>query len=439
RSLILAMVVNVVLIAIPFFLLLIAIELFLNFYKKKKAYRLNDTLTDISCGIIERITGLFTKLFSIGIFAYVSENFALQHFLPLPAVSYGPLWEWGKTGFIFYPSNTLSWIIVFLAVDFFYYWAHRFSHEINLLWAGHVVHHSSEEFNLAVALRQSSLHGLFVWVFPLPLAIFGVPWQMLFVCYGINLVYQFWIHTQFINKFPKWVEYIFNTPSHHRVHHGRNPKYIDKNYAGVFIIWDRMFGTFQAEEETPTYGLTTPVNSWNPVWVNIHFFIDIFYALKKAKNFREVWEALWGKPDNLAGIERHPKKEIMDPPYNPAVPFSINLWATFQFVLTLGAAYALVQLPNLAYVYKVLGAFFIIFSLVNVGGMLELKKWVPMAQVILSLSFLLFLLHLWQAQIWQITLVLPFVILVSLTIILAVFILRSYFSIKTVNQKVEYF
>jgi sterol desaturase/sphingolipid hydroxylase (fatty acid hydroxylase superfamily) len=136
-----------------------------------------------------------------------------------------------------------------ILVDLAYYFSHRYAHEINVLWAGHVVHHSSEEYNLAVALRQSSLHGLFSWIFYAPLAVLGMPWQLFVACNALNLVYQFWIHTRAVGKLGRVAEYILNTPSHHRVHHGVNPKYQDRNYAGVFITWDRLFGTFVVEEE----------------------------------------------------------------------------------------------------------------------------------------------------------------------------------------------
>jgi alkylglycerol monooxygenase len=427
------MVLNVVQLAIPFFILLIILELFLNYWKKKKAYRLNDTITDLSCGIMSQIISLFTKLFSIGIFAYVAENHALQRYLPLPQIPYGPLWTWKADGFVFYPSFTLSWVAVFLAVDFLYYWVHRFSHEMNIFWAGHVVHHSSEEYNLAVALRQSSLHGLFTWVFFLPLPLLGVPWQMLFVCYGINLVYQFWIHTRFIGRFPYFIEYIFNTPSHHRVHHGRNAKYIDKNYAGVLIIWDRMFGTFQAEEEEPTYGLTVAVNSWNPVWVNIHFFIDIYKAIRKAKTAQDLWTALWGKPDNLPGIENYPKKELTAPAYDIPLPWGASLWATLQFILTLSAAFIVLNKPNLLFSYKLLAAFFIIFSLVNIGGLLELKSWTFTTQLVLAILLLPVVLFLWYSQVWEGVIALPLIIVISATI-LATAGLRSYFIPPVANS-----
>lgn len=171
----------------------------------------------------------------------------------------------GFPGFATDIAALASWAVVFVLVDLAYYWSHRFAHEVNILWAGHVVHHSSEEYNLPVALRQSSLHGLMSWIFYMPLAAIGVPWRMFVTCNAINLVYQFWIHTRAVGQMGSLTEAVMNTPSHHRVHHGVNPKYQDKSYAGVFIVFDRWFWSFQAEEEEPVYGITKPLQSWNPL------------------------------------------------------------------------------------------------------------------------------------------------------------------------------
>jgi sterol desaturase/sphingolipid hydroxylase (fatty acid hydroxylase superfamily) len=159
---------------------------------------------------------------------------------------------------------------------------------VNLLWAGHVVHHSSEEYNLSVALRQSSLHGLFTWVFYLPLALLGVPAEMFIACYALNLVYQFWIHTEIIGRMPRWFEAVMNTPSHHRVHHAINPRYLDRNYAGVFIVWDRLFGTFEAEREDdrPRYGVVRQLGSFNILWAALHEWVGIVRDLLNAPGWR---------------------------------------------------------------------------------------------------------------------------------------------------------
>ncbi len=238
---------NPIVLSIPIFFILIGIELLVERFSQRKLYRLPDAIANLSCGITSQLSGLFLRIFVIGIYQFLFENFALFTL----------------------EKTWLYWLALVLLVDFAYYWAHRMSHEINLFWGGHVVHHQSEDYNLSVALRQSSLQVVWTFAFSLPIAFLGFDtWDFALIS-AFNTLYQFWIHTEAINKLPKWVEFIFNTPSHHRVHHGRDPKYIDKNHAGSLIIWDRIFGTFQPEEEKPTYGITKPINSWNPICANV--------------------------------------------------------------------------------------------------------------------------------------------------------------------------
>ena len=248
--------------AVPFFFLLIGVELAVALWERKDYYRLHDSINDLSCGSTEQIIGIFLK----GVlFAGYQGTYALAirkgiNVVDVQGYSAGGKWA--------------AAIVLFLGVDCAYYWFHRIAHEYNAPWAGHVVHHSSEDYNLAVALRQGAFQGLFSWVFYLPLALLGFPPSWFAAVMSFNLLYQFWIHTRTIKTLGP-VEWVFNTPSHHRVHHARNPKYLDKNYAGTLIIWDRMFGTFQAEEEEPVFGLTKPLDSWNPLWANLHVWRDL--------------------------------------------------------------------------------------------------------------------------------------------------------------------
>lgn len=179
------------------------------------------------------------------------------------------------------PETWWSMAILFLGVDLGYYWFHRTNHRVRALWAMHVTHHSSELMNFTTALRQPPLEHLVDWVFFIPLAWAGYSPQAILLTYGFNLIYQFFIHTEVVYKFPHWVEYIFNTPSHHRVHHGTNPEYIDVNYGGVFIIWDRLFGTFVAERAKVRYGILHPIHSYNPFYIGFHLWADIFRDVLK--------------------------------------------------------------------------------------------------------------------------------------------------------------
>ena len=264
---------NPIVLSIPVFFILIGIEVAWDRFRKGGVYRLADALTNISCGITEQVSGVFFKVVSVALYYGVYEHFRLTTL----------------------PINGWSLLGLFLLVDFCYYWAHRWSHEVNLFWAGHVVHHQSEYYNLSVALRQGAFQKVFTAAVYAPLALLGFHpyWFLLLMAY--NTLYQFWIHTQYIDKMG-WLEYIINTPSHHRVHHGRNPEYIDKNHAGSLIIWDKLFGTFEPERAPVVYGITAPVNSWNPVYAQVAHLNTITQDLKAAQGWREVVRVLFGRP-----------------------------------------------------------------------------------------------------------------------------------------------
>jgi alkylglycerol monooxygenase len=370
--------------SIPLFFLLIAAELLWSRATGKRVLRLNDSLADLSCGILSQLAGVFTKLFTIGIFIWVGATLAVQHW-----VSVLPDWPerapfTAAVGFPWFGVDVpalLSWAAVFVLVDFCYYWSHRYAHEINILWAGHVVHHSSEEYNLPVALRQSALHGLMSWVFYVPLAFIGVPWRMFVACNALNLIYQFWIHTRAVGRLGRWGELILNTPSHHRVHHGVNPKYQDKNYAGVFIVFDRWFGTFQVEEEEPVYGITKPLRSWNPLWANVHVFVQIAKDAWRAEHWRSKLRIVFGrpgwKPPELGETE-HPREVSAETfeKFDPPVPAPLAWYAFAQFVVALAGAFLLLQrADSLPLAHAAVGAFFVAIALAGVAGVFESARW----------------------------------------------------------------
>jgi sterol desaturase/sphingolipid hydroxylase (fatty acid hydroxylase superfamily) len=188
-----------------------------------------------------------------------------------------------------------TWAVLFFVDDFVYYWFHRISHESRFFWNFHVVHHSSEHFNLSVATRQSWFSGVAHWMFYAPIMLIGfAPW-MFALMHGLNLIYQFWIHTSFVKRLG-WFEIFFNTPSHHRVHHGINDIYLDKNYAGALIIWDRMFGTFVVETEAPRYGILTPLSNYNPLWINTHAWVEMYNAIKERPTLAAKLRCLFASP-----------------------------------------------------------------------------------------------------------------------------------------------
>lgn len=192
-------------------------------------------------------------------------------------------------------DGALGWTVAMVGWDLAYYWNHRFEHEVRLLWACHVNHHSSRAFNLSTALRQPWTPYSSVLFYP-PLALFGVAPPMILVAGGINLVYQFWVHTEAIGKLPRPFELVFNTASHHRVHHGSNGRYLDKNYGGILIVWDRLFGTFEEERERVVYGLTKNLESYNPFVIAFHEYVAIARDLRRARSVREVVGHVLGPP-----------------------------------------------------------------------------------------------------------------------------------------------
>ena len=248
---------NLIHYAIPFFILTVIIEVILTVKVKLEDYEFKDAATSITMGLGNVFIGLLTKGIILGIFLFLYQ----YRLLTIP-------FAWW------------SWIILLFAEDFAYYWNHRIAHESRLFWASHVVHHSSTKYNLSTALRQTWSGSFYTFIFWTPLAIIGYHPLMILTQMSISLLYQYWIHTELINKMPKWFEAIFNTPSHHRVHHATNPQYLDRNHAGIFIIWDKLFGTFEPEVEKPVYGLVTNINTHNPIkvafieWYNM--FTDVF-------------------------------------------------------------------------------------------------------------------------------------------------------------------
>jgi sterol desaturase/sphingolipid hydroxylase (fatty acid hydroxylase superfamily) len=253
--------------AIPLFFLLMGLELGWSAWSASKSgaagrsvYRFNDFVANLGCGIGSQVVGAFTKSLIFAVYLAVYDHARLFTL----------------------PSTPLTWLLTFLLIDGLYYWFHRLSHEVNFLWAAHIVHHQSEEYNLSVALRQSWWQGLFSFWFYVPVALLGVHPVVILTVGAFVTLYQFWIHTKAIRTLGP-LEHVLNTPSHHRVHHGSDPKYIDRNHAGTLIIWDKLFGTFQREEEEPTYGITTPLRTWDPLRANFQYYAELVALAKQCR------------------------------------------------------------------------------------------------------------------------------------------------------------
>jgi sterol desaturase/sphingolipid hydroxylase (fatty acid hydroxylase superfamily) len=351
--------------SIPFFFLLIAIEILIDLREKRHLYRFNDAITNISLGIGQQVTGIFIKAFILFGYVYLYEMHRLTTI----------------------HETVLNWILLFVGVDFFYYWFHRMSHEVNALWAAHIVHHQSEDYNLSVALRQSWLQSLFSWVFYLPLALLGFDPVMFLTVSSFNTIYQFWIHTQTIKKLGP-LEYVFNTPSHHRVHHGSNQKYLDKNHGGTLIIWDRLFGTFQEEEDDVVYGITKPLNSWNPVWANLHYWVELFDSAAQRITLREKIHVFFKKPAAMLSVfnTSMPASTLTAKTfkkYNLHVDTNQRWYVLAQFTTALFiAVLILFKGSSLSTMQLFVIAFFILWTLVCCGGILDRKVWYFNAELI---------------------------------------------------------
>ena len=369
--------------SIPIFFLLLGIEYAYTRVRGVPLFRLNDSIAAINIGVLSQITGILLKLLTIGAYSWVWEHVSVRAVWPGVVWPEGTpfVWASGFPCFGVRIPELVSWSVAFVLVDIAYYWTHRMSHEVHLLWAGHVVHHSSQEYNLAVALRQSALHGLFVWLLYLPLAVLGVPVVMWVVCHGLNLIYQFWIHTRAVGRLSPWAEKVLNTPSHHRVHHGVNPKYQDRNYAGVFITWDRLFGTFVEEEEEPVYGITHPLRTWNPLWANLHVFVDIWHLFWLTRGWRNKWRVLFGSPNwrpPEAGLPIVPPEVTVDnlQKFDPEIPRGLVRYVVVQFgLVVLGGFQVLKWSGELPGSQTAAAAFYVVLTVTNIGGLLEGEEW----------------------------------------------------------------
>lgn len=313
---------NYVAMAIPFFILALLVEFLYGLLRRRNTYRLADTINSLQLGVLSRLRGLIS--------------------LGLVGFSFHALTN-GWTLLDIDGSDPVLWAAAFVAYDLCYYFSHRFGHEWRILWASHVVHHSSEAFNLSTALRQTST-GWLNGIFYLPMYAIGVPLEVMLSVGSLNLIYQFWVHTEHIRRLG-WLEWVLVTPSNHRVHHAKNPCYIDRNYGGVFIVWDRLFGTFQDEMDTEPcrYGITRQLNSWNPLWANIHVWYE---GLGATRQTPRLWDKfrLWFKspawsPPGIAESELDWRAADFDPPSSRYA----RGWAFVQFWIHTAASLTLLQ------------------------------------------------------------------------------------------------
>lgn len=355
---------KILLIAMPAFLGLVLFEKWYGSFKNKDTVRNMDMISSLSSGVTNVTKDVLGLSLAIISYPFLAKNLALVHV----------------------NSSFLVYLIAFLALDFAGYWVHRIQHINNFFWNGHIVHHSSEEFNLACALRQSisSIVRIFI-IFLLPAALFGVPAEVIGVVAPLHLFAQFWYHTQHINKMG-FLEKIIVTPSHHRVHHAINPEYMDKNYGQIFIFWDRWFGSFQEElpDVKPVYGITRPVRTWNPIRIN---FQHVWLLIKDAwltQSWKEKF-TLWFKRTGYRPADvalKYPVYKINDvydfEKYDPPAPFRLQVWSWIQLMIILLMVSYL--FGNIAYINQLDGSYifwyggFIFLSVYSLTDLMDLNR-----------------------------------------------------------------
>lgn len=377
---------NIILYAIPFFFLLIAIELVLEKTRKTDFYRVNDAINSLSAGVLSRMSGIMKQLVPLTMYVFAYQHVALFNL--------GDSW--------------LVWVAAFVLYDFCYYWNHRLGHEVSVLWAAHVVHHSSEEYNLTTALRQTS-GSVVSWIFYLPMAVLGFDPLMVISVGALNLVYQFWVHTRHIPKLG-WYEWIFVTPSNHRVHHAQNQIYLDRNYGGVFILWDRMFGSFQEEldDQQPIYGVRKALHSWNPVWANVQVYNQLCkdsWRTAKWKDKFKVWFGRTGwRPEDVEQQFPLPRVDLSKfEKYDVPLSLTTKVYCVLQHALTvlIGVMF-MMNAASLPTSEQLLVAGFVIFSSFSVGILMErrvLALWLEaIKNVAICIAMLTLALPQWLAM-----------------------------------------
>lgn len=361
---------------VPAFLIFTALEYY--FARKKgqgNLFSYESTITNMSVGIAERLLSLLITASFYQLYYYVYENFALY----------------------IIPNHWSIWVILLLATDLVWYWYHRLGHEVNLFWGAHVVHHQSEEFNYTVSARITVLQAVVRNVFWCTLPFLGFHPAMVIAILVVHGTYSFFTHTQVIGKLG-WLEYILITPSHHGVHHASNEKYLNKNYGDIFVFWDKLFGTFQKEEEKPAYGLTHPLKSHSFLWQHFHYYAELWEACRRS---RSVWQSIriiFGKPELLdQDIRPALEAKLLPHKARPRHTFRFRAYLNIQMIITLiGLFFFIMFYDKLDATEITFAVTFILLTLINCGAMLEQQRWIyflEIARAILALGYICYWTH----------------------------------------------
>jgi alkylglycerol monooxygenase len=369
---------EILLLVIPTFMILILVEILYGHYTKKQTHSFMDTLSSLSSGMTNILKDSLGLVLIIVSYPYILESIAIVNL----------------------ESSLTLYLVAFICVDFASYWNHRLNHKVNIFWNRHVIHHSSEEFNLACALRQSISSWIgFGALFLIPAALFGVPANIIALLAPLHLFAQFWYHTQHIGKLG-FLEYIIVTPSQHRVHHAINSIYIDKNLSAIFCIWDRIFGTFQEEldEEPPVYGVLKPVNSWNPILINFQHAWNVVQDAYNTNNFIDklrVWfmPTGWRPADVIDKFPRSINEDIINRvKYNPHYSPLLKGIALFHFIsINLLLTFFLYNFSDLSIDFKLIYGFIIAISIFGFTSLMDFHSWAIKFEIFRSIVSILLL------------------------------------------------
>jgi alkylglycerol monooxygenase len=341
--------------AVPLFVGLMLLEFFVAKRRGKKFFNFTNSIANVNVGIAERLLDtLVTGLFFF-VYDYLNKHYGILDIKP----------------------SIILWVALLICTDFTWYWYHRLAHEINVFWAAHIVHHQSEDFNYTVSARITVFQAFIRTGFWAILPIVGFPAEMIISVLLVHGLYPFFIHTRLVGKLGI-LEYIFVTPSHHRVHHASNPEYLDKNYGDVLIIWDKLFGTFKKEESEITYGLTKPLNSNSFLWQHFHFLLELAVAVKREKGFMNKMRKLFGRPDTVDPEIRNELEDKLNifSDKEPAAN-ELNRYVLFQVLASLILLFLFIFFEHqLSWQLQTIFTLIILVTLVNCGAILEQKRWI---------------------------------------------------------------
>ena len=349
------MALNYMALAVPLFLLLIGIEYWVSKRLGRQLFNFNSSIANMNVGVAERLIDMFTAGSFFFFYDYLQKNYGLFEIRP----------------------TLLVWIALILATDFVWYWYHRAGHKINLFWGFHVVHHTSEEFNYTAGTRITVFQAVVRTAFWSVLPLIGFPAPMITTMLIVHGLYPFFTHTQVIGKLGI-LEYILVTPSHHRVHHASNEAYLDKNFGDMFIIWDKLFGTFAEEKEQPVFGLTKQLDSYSFLWQHFHFLVEIWYSAQQQKGIIAKLKVIFGSPEDFdPAVRRIVEKRFLSKNKVRVRSQKFRRYVLVQFTVTVITLFFLLLFEHQEETFlQVLVALVIFVTLINCGAILEQRRWV---------------------------------------------------------------